>query len=532
MTTKISGQQWRRAVTALSVFLTLVYATSLAAPFDFEDDAGDITEIHVPLSLDQQASYVWTRTAGEAQQRGPCRPLYWAYLTLNSGLYGSHVVGWRLTRLVFLLLSAGLMLWLFAGELQLPLWPATAATAIGLVMPMRSGLWYRICFSEAWAMPLVLIALISACRAVRSRHPWTWDLMGALAVLGAIATKNVFMAVVPAQMLLRAWEPGLEMRQALRKHARSALLLAAVLVVPFTHAWLFAQSEVSANEYHVSTPSLQTLWSMVRAVALGSGYDFLGPGLVITGVVVVRYGNRSIWLEHRRAWLSGLLLLAAGIVVYLPVLGTRSPAGRYTVPACWGTDLLIACLLTALWTSTSRRGVRVATTVLVLGLLAMVGVNVLRQQELANRSRVLWQTTYWIAQQAPPNARIVIMDGVCGRGELIHLSNAIRALGRPDVTLDVGTDAAGADAIVANSKTAPPLPRSFRQAALFAPPSWPHAYRWLPSRHSRRRSAAIVIWNKRDRSSFPARSTRSMPRIRPVPFIGPRVAYRRPGIGA
>jgi hypothetical protein len=93
-------------------------------------------------------------------------------------------------------------------------------------------------------------------------------------------------------------------------------------------------------------------------------------------------------LRYRPALLAGLALLLGGYCVYLPI---NAVAGRYTLPAAWGLDLLLAVFFSVLaevplpgW----RRG---AFGMLVCGVAVIAAINVGRQLRVTAHNALLWE---------------------------------------------------------------------------------------------------------------------------------------------
>jgi hypothetical protein len=300
-------------------------------------------------------------------------------------------------------------------------------------------------------MPIALGGLICAVRAARSRSPWLWDLLGLLAVVLALGIKNTFCAVVPVQAFLRvAASEGPWVVRLQRNWFRAALVLA-TLAAPIAHYIVFR------GTWHPGQYRVGFTWEQIprfgRALAGAVSYDWMGPGLL--AALLAWWLHRStadgkaLPREYRLACGAGLLLLLLGVGVYLP-MGTAS--GRYTMPAVWGADLMIAVLLSAtaaappVW----KRGVAVA---LGLGLLGVVIGNVGKQERYAARLEMLWQTVAELEEQAPAGASIAWVGAVwpaigpedLGDQEGSNLAAHLRGRGRSDLQFQF-IKAGGADA--------------------------------------------------------------------------------------
>jgi hypothetical protein len=124
-----------------------------------------------------------------------------------------------------------------------------------------------------------------------------------------------------------------------------------------------------------------------------------------------------------------------GTGVYLPM---PAMSGRYTMPAVWGLDLAFAVLLGMLLSAQAKTLRKVALTGIVAGLVAVACANVGRQQKIAARIDLLWQTLEYVEREADPDARLAwiasarlnVEEGIHFRWHLLA-----RGLGRIAVEL-------------------------------------------------------------------------------------------------
>ena len=126
--------------------------------------------------------------------------------------------------------------------------------------------------------------------------------------------------------------------------------------------------------------------------------DALGAGLALLAVALLvarctrRRGDAptdetvEIGGKYRGALLAGAALLFAGFAVYLP-MGMVS--GRYTMPAVWGLDLMLAVLFSLLCATPRSFWKKVAFVALGGGLVALAVMCIGKQEKFAARARVL-----------------------------------------------------------------------------------------------------------------------------------------------
>ena len=137
--------------------LSCVYLPTLNMPFDFIDD-GNLVYPAGPMPLEQRVELVWQKIVANYQDLGPFRPTLWAHWTVEAELFHGNPVYWRLARLLWVGLAAGMMLWLMR---ELRIHPVAALCAAAVVMwnPYRNEIWTSLSLAEGVAMPYALLAL-------------------------------------------------------------------------------------------------------------------------------------------------------------------------------------------------------------------------------------------------------------------------------------------------------------------------------------------------------------------------------------
>jgi hypothetical protein len=423
------------------LLIPLVYLCTLTTRFDFIDD-GNLVYPTRGLPPGQRITVVWDKIVANYEHLGPFRPALWCHWELAADLLDGSDLGWRLTRLVWCGLATLMLLWLFA-ELRLAPWAALFAAALAMWNPYRNEIWTSLTLSEGVAMPYALLALVCACRAPRSRWSWAWDLLGAGCVLAALGCKNTFAALVPAQMFLRLAPDQLPLRQGWRRHGRRVLLLGATLLAPLIH-FVYFKLHWHPGQYTTDGATVAQLRRIISGLFGAISADFLGLGLVLAIAVQLIVLRPTAWLtdtlaRHRAALGAGALLLAGGVVLYLPV-GAMS--GRYSMPAVWGLDLAVAVLLSGLADLRPSIWTRIAWGALALGLAGVMVASVGKQQKFAARARLLWETLEYVERQAPPNARVAWISGDSLKDGLnveegIHFRWHLAARGRGDVRVSL-----------------------------------------------------------------------------------------------
>jgi hypothetical protein len=397
-----------------AVLLPCVYLPTLNTPFDFIDD-GNLVYPAPPMPLPQRVELVWQKIVANYEHLGPFRPTLWVHWEVEAELFRGSPFCWRLARLLWMELAAGMMLWLMR-ELRIHPVAALLATAVALWNPYRNEIWTSLSLAEGVAMPYALLALVCAVRAARSSRPWVWDLVGVACVLTALGCKNTFAALVPAQVLLRIAPDGVDWLDGLRRRGWRAALLALTLLAPAAH-FVYFKLHWHAGQYKPGSPTLAQAGRLARGLvgamsldALGAGLALLAVALLVARLVRSRRNEDAPTEEgvgtggkYRGALLAGAALVAAGVAVYLP-MGMVS--GRYTMPAVWGLDLTLAVLFSLLCAAPRSFWKGAAFLALGAGLVVVAVMSVGKQEKFAARARVLWQALEWVEREAPADARV------------------------------------------------------------------------------------------------------------------------------
>ena len=430
-----------------ALLLAAGYLPSLNTPFDFIDDGNLVYPTPQPTLADH-AELWWDRVRANYDHLGPFRPTLWVHWQLQANLFGGDPFTWRLYRLLWCGLAAGMLLWLFR---ELGLHPVAALIAGSLAMwnPYRNEIWTSLTLGEGVAMPYALFGLVAARKAALSERPLKWELAAAFAVLVAIGCKNVFAALVPAQIALRMWPEELSLREAWRNNGWRSLALGVTLLVPAAH-FVYFKMHWHPGQYETHGPTLAQLGRILNSLKGAVSLEFLAAGLVLVAVALRMASRERERPEEaapgayapgspnsRPALLCAALLLTGGVVMYLPM---NMMSGRYAMPAVWGLDILFAVLLTRLVAVPEGAWKQAAWAGVCAGLAAVMVANVGRQEKFAARARMLWDAVPYVEATAPPHARIAWLSGDSLRGGLnveegIHFRWHLQQRGRGDVTI-------------------------------------------------------------------------------------------------
>ena len=408
------------------------YWPTLTAPFDFMDD-GNLVYPTPGLTARGHVELWWDKVAANVEHLGPFRPVVWAHWQLQANLFGADPLAWRLARLLWCGV-AGTMLLALLRELKIHPIAALVATAAAMWNPYRNEIWTSLTLAEGVAMPYAMLALWASRRAATAETPWRFDLIAIVGLLLALGCKNVFIALLPAMLVLRIWPEGKTWSESIHSHRIALVAYSMPVLLPLGHFFYF-QSHWHEGQYETPGPS----WDQAKQFTLwlkgAAGLDFLGVGLGL--LVPPLLMHRAAFVRNSPALACAVLLLLGGFSVYLPM---HIMCGRYTMPAVWGLDIAFALLLTNFLDVPVSSWTRLGWAGLSAGMIALVVASVGRQEKVATRSRMLWAVVHHIEADVPPGARIAWIAGDSEQGELnaeegIHLYWHLLHRGRGDVRI-------------------------------------------------------------------------------------------------
>ena len=430
-------------IPAGGLLLAALYLPSLTTPFDFIDD-GNLVYPAPQGSLAGHAGLWWERVQANYEHLGPFRPTLWAHWQLQSNLFGGDPLTWRAYRLIWCGLAASMLLWLL-WELGVNPVAALLAAAVAMWNPYRNEIWTSLTLAEGVAMPYALFGLIAARKAATSAHPLRWEVASAVAVLVALGCKNVFASLVPAQIALRMWAPGLTFREAWSRNCWRSAALGITLLMPAVH-FVYYKTHWHSGQYETHAPTIAQFGRILSTLKGAMSLEFLVAGVVLV-VVALRLRPRehgpsgaSSDPAHSRpgpAILCALLLLFGGVAMYLPM---AMISGRYSMPAVWGLDIALGLLLTALVAAPATCWKKAAWVGVCVGIAAIAIANVGRQEKFAARARMLWDAVRYVETTAPPGARVAWVSGDSLKGGLnveegIHFQWHLYHRGRGDIRI-------------------------------------------------------------------------------------------------
>ena len=420
--------------------LALGYLPTLFAPFDFVDDGNLVYPAPDGTSAAGYVGRWWDKVADNVDHLGPFRPTLWAHWEVAANTFGGDPMAWRAWRMAWCGLAACGLLWLMK---ELKLHPAAALVAAAAAMwnPYRNEIWTSLTLAEGVAMPYALAALAAARRGAGRPRPWASDALAVGCLFVCLGCKNTFVALVPAMIGLRLLPDGWTLREGWYRGRWAAAAYLLPLAMPAVH-FVYFKLHWHPGQYETPGPSLAQVERIAMWMKGASALDFIGLGMlaaIVTMGVILRRSPGTIvpglLSRYRAAIVASALLFAAGVAVYLP-LPIMAP--RYTMPAVWGWDVLVAVTFTGLAAVPLTGRVRFAWATVAVGLAVMTLANVSRQEKVAARGRMLWAALDRLERTAPSSSRIAWVGGDSDTGALnieegIHFQWHLTHRGRGDL---------------------------------------------------------------------------------------------------
>jgi hypothetical protein len=340
-------QKWLALAAATTI--AALYLFNLQTPFDFIDD-GAISHDVAFTGLANWLRASLETVKSDYANRGTFLPTIWTFWRAEATLLGPQPVLWRAVWVRWCAASAFPMILLML-ELKVALLPAFAATAFALWNSHRIEIWLNLASPEALAMPFALLALICAARASRNSRPTWLDAAGICCILLALGCKNTFIAVLPAQAFLRVVNANESVIEGLRKRGATGALLCTPAIWPIIHLY-HLQTNWHPGQYTVPGPSFKGLFNAINGwrksfITLATAHVWM-----TAGAAILNSRQFQFLRFYRNALIVSVLLIFAGLGVYLPMGTAAGGPGRDSIPAAWGADIILAVILSGGSTST------------------------------------------------------------------------------------------------------------------------------------------------------------------------------------
>ncbi len=394
------GRWW---IIPAGVLIACLYLPTLGIPFDFQEDGCLVYSrpgyaSTLAGALPESLSF----SAEEYRLRGPFRPVLWAHWFVSAALHDGPM-GFRVERLLVCALAACAMM-LLLTEMGVAPAASVCAAALACWSGYRSEVWRQLGMPEALGMPYALLSLWCAVRASRRGASVWWDVAAGALFLAALGIKNTYLALAPALVWLRLCGEGFPTLAGVCRVWHRLAFYAVPAALPVVQMLLL--------KLRPAHPDFQTRFRLANGIEMAAAVrDAMNPwrmgvafGLLLLAVLFVAlYGRREERAGARpptAALGAAALLFFAGVVIYMP---WPYRAGRYTMPAAWGADILFAVLLTAV--SSARPWIRLPVYAAVFAGLILVGLGTLElQRRQAEQLCPMWDALRYLEEQTPGSA--------------------------------------------------------------------------------------------------------------------------------
>jgi hypothetical protein len=272
--------------------------------------------------------------------------------------------------------------------------------------------------------------------------------LGGGMLLLCLGIKNVFIALIPALV----WFRLMAGQRPWRQQWPGAVGYALLALLPLLHfAWL----KLDPKPTHFPTQlSLAQAIHYGRAFASAISFYTLLPTFVVLAFAL-RW--RSL-LKHGPILVGAGLLIVSGMAIYMPITEMYP---RYTMPAVWGYDLVLALVLTQL--TTMPLLTRQVVWAGLLLTLALVGWRCLNRQDLLlARCQMNWLALRYLEKQLLAKQTVALVHPTQGTnhldlslGECFHFIGHLHHRKRLQAVLHYGPEAGEANWVLAGQRYDP-----------------------------------------------------------------------------
>jgi hypothetical protein len=229
---------------------------------------------------------------------------------------------------------------------------------------------------------------------------------------------------------------GLTPWAGLRRHWLAALAHGSALLLPVGHL-IALKLDPSPKEYTIPGISWESVSLWPKALLASFGFSYLVAALVLLAVAFWRaYQSGALATDQSRTdpplairagWVqkvvAALLLIVAGVGIYLPM--PPGVSGRYTVPAVWGFDLLLALAFSVCFALPPSLWKRVGIVALIVGLAGILVANVGKQTKWQGRADLFWQVADLAEKELPAGSKLAWVGVPLPRGDELGLGEGI-----------------------------------------------------------------------------------------------------------
>jgi hypothetical protein len=386
---------------ALSGLFYFLFGPTLQAQLALVDDHEIIRFISPEGSL-------WNVLESDLH-RGRFRPLYYSFRFAEIILFGTNPQAWHIATISFGVLTC-FLLYLAARKVGADIFSASLFASMFAMTGSLAEIWYRLGPNETLGMLLLALSIWAIANAVRRVSPWFWDGLALTAMALAGLTKESFVLVIPALLLLRwtlqCWIHQETWRQAfctLQRLMVGGLLVFVAEMVILIAVMLYAPEGYGPTIVKLSLTSLDPRKWYERLISSEAVLLVYYCPMSFTLLAVYWPGGRP-----KRSYLAAVFLISVGWVIPQLALYSNLMFGRYFFPAIVG---IAAINLLALVVVQRRRG-WILWTLCAMGLLPSLGLGLNFTTKSVNYytadTQVVHEMVTYLARNVNPNRSIVI----------------------------------------------------------------------------------------------------------------------------
>jgi hypothetical protein len=343
------------------VFMFLAGSRTLTSGFHFVDDHEVIKMKSELKSLSAvEVSRNWIKT--DISSNGRFRPMYYFHRVLETSVFGSDFLLWSVYTAILCCIS---MIGFFLGMRNLKFSiPDSVVLLLAVFIGPQSSVWWRLGPQESLGMVFLGLAFYFMSNSFGKKSYNMSNLLFILFLILSSLTKESFILIIPAMLLLRIWYEktffGFTIKQVLNRNL--------ILLVPL----IVALVELFYIKFHVGTAyaGIGDRTSETIQKVLSTSLHFIRSFLLLF-ILILFVLPFVYWFNSKNRKKSDLFPVIFFLILVLPNIILYSGSGmfeRYLLPASLGVGFLVASALMAMETDQFR----IKKTVTILAIISFL----------------------------------------------------------------------------------------------------------------------------------------------------------------
>jgi hypothetical protein len=370
----------------------------------------DLTDDFLILNILSQRTSLWDLITNDIQRWGRFRPVYWVTYLAQTATFGANSHIWHIAATSLGVLTC-FLIYITVRKIRSDIPSSMVFILLLAVSGTQNVIWYRLSPAETQGMFLTAVALWAIVNAAYQCQSRTWDGLALTAMALAGLTKESFVLIIPALLLLRwmlhCWvnqSPWIQTLRTLRARLITGSLIFIAEISIVTAVLVLKPEAYGPTRVGISLNSFNPVgWYTLAASSGLAALAFSLPPFIALILAVYWFGKKL-----RPYILVGSLICVAWVIPQL-VLYKQRISSHYLFPAVVGIAAVILCGLMLLW----RRRIWFIWIACVVWLLPVLssGLSTSTRAASANTATtlVVHKMVTYLAENIVPDQSIVIM---------------------------------------------------------------------------------------------------------------------------